>query len=146
MKFTDIIMDLKLSMPEDLGYVSGVFDVFHQGHQKYIERCRQECNALVVGVDSDYRVKEMKGPSRPFDNQHLREKNVEHINKYAFIKILSSNRYVKVLRPNVLFYPSNAPEKGEKLAKLYKNCKVIMVEVTPSISSTDIIKSIVGSP
>ncbi|WP_085090346.1 adenylyltransferase/cytidyltransferase family protein [Azospirillum oryzae] len=145
MRFSQIIIDIKLSKPQYLGYVSGVFDVFHQGHQKYIEKCQQKCDALVIGVDSDHRVKEMKGPSRPFDDQYLREKNVERINEYVFVKMLPSSRYINVLRPNVLFYPSDAPEKGEKLTKLHKCCKVIMIEVTPSVSSTNIINSIVSS-
>lgn len=47
------------------GFTSGCFDLIHYGHLKYLERCSDLCDCLIVGVDSDEMVKNFKGPGRP---------------------------------------------------------------------------------
>lgn len=44
----------------DLGYTSGVFDLFHQGHKLYLEKCKTLCDTLIIGVDDDSLVKTNK--------------------------------------------------------------------------------------
>ena len=44
----------------DLGYTSGVFDLFHQGHKIYLEKCKTLCDTLIIGVDDDSLVKQIK--------------------------------------------------------------------------------------
>lgn len=44
-----------------LGYVSGVFDLFHIGHLNIIMRARRQCERLVVGVVTDEVVRQVKG-------------------------------------------------------------------------------------
>jgi D-beta-D-heptose 7-phosphate kinase/D-beta-D-heptose 1-phosphate adenosyltransferase len=48
-------------------WVNGTFDVLHAGHLKMLEYAKS-LGVLVVGIDSDKRVKELKGESRPFNN------------------------------------------------------------------------------
>lgn len=141
MKFREMFDLLRAERPRVLGYVSGVFDVFHEGHQRYIDKCKERCEILVIGVDSNARVASTKGPSRPFDDQFARVKNVGLVNKYVFIKVLRSHNYINILRPEILFYPSDRLEKGEILSKIYNDCNVVMIEITPLISSTKIIQS-----
>jgi glycerol-3-phosphate cytidylyltransferase len=45
----------------DVGYASGVFDMFHVGHLNILRRARQHCQTLVVGVASDEYVEHLKG-------------------------------------------------------------------------------------
>jgi glycerol-3-phosphate cytidylyltransferase len=45
----------------DVGYASGVFDMFHVGHLNILRRARQHCRTLVVGVGSDEYVEQLKG-------------------------------------------------------------------------------------
>jgi rfaE bifunctional protein nucleotidyltransferase chain/domain len=44
---------------------SGVFDLMHPGHIRYLEAARAEGDLLIVAVTSDRAVRETKGPSRP---------------------------------------------------------------------------------
>lgn len=52
-----------------LGYAvvltSGSFDLIHLGHVKYLELAKQQGDVLVVGVDSDAKIRRRKGEDRP---------------------------------------------------------------------------------
>lgn len=53
-------------------WVNGCFDVLHVGHTRMLEYAKSLGDFLVVGIDSDSRVKELKGNSRPINNQNDR--------------------------------------------------------------------------
>ena len=48
-----------------IGLTSGCFDLIHYGHVHYLERCKNLCDKLLVGVDCDAMVREAKGADRP---------------------------------------------------------------------------------
>ena len=54
-----------------VGYVPGVFDMFHIGHLNILKRARERCDRLVAGVVTDDVVEQMKGrrPIVPFDER-----------------------------------------------------------------------------
>lgn len=65
--------------------VNGTFDILHKGHLKMLEYARSLGDQVLVCIDSDSRVKELKGTSRPINNQYDR----------AFM--LASLRYVDMV-------------------------------------------------
>lgn len=48
---------------------NGCFDLLHRGHVTYLECARALGDALLVGVNSDASVRELKGPDRPVNNE-----------------------------------------------------------------------------
>ena len=46
-------------------FTNGCFDILHPGHIHYLREARSLGDALVVGVNSDRSVRELKGPERP---------------------------------------------------------------------------------
>ena len=46
-------------------WVNGCFYVLHRGHIELFKYAKSQCNYLVVGIDSDERIKKLKGASRP---------------------------------------------------------------------------------
>ena len=50
-----------------VGFVNGCFDILHVGHIRMFEFAKSLCDYLVVAIDSDDRVRNNKGPKRPFN-------------------------------------------------------------------------------
>jgi D-glycero-beta-D-manno-heptose 1-phosphate adenylyltransferase len=57
---------------------SGTFDLIHQGHSLYLEAARELGGFLIVGVDSDEKVRARKGPNRPIIPEDERLLMVTH--------------------------------------------------------------------
>lgn len=53
-------------------FVNGTFDVLHLGHVALLEYAKSLGDELTVGIDSDIRVKELKGNDRPINEQRER--------------------------------------------------------------------------
>src|SRR5262245_2127728 len=51
---------------------NGCFDILHLGHATYLEAARNQGDALLVGVNSDVTVRELKGPGRPVNSENDR--------------------------------------------------------------------------
>src|SRR6185295_2202718 len=52
-----------------LVFTNGVFDLLHVGHVRYLEQARALGDALLVAINSDRTVRELKGPGRPIFDQ-----------------------------------------------------------------------------
>jgi D-beta-D-heptose 7-phosphate kinase/D-beta-D-heptose 1-phosphate adenosyltransferase len=57
--------------------VNGTFDLLHAGHVELLEFAKMQGDYLLVAIDSDRRVKELKGESRPINNQLDRKRVLE---------------------------------------------------------------------
>src|SRR6266487_3425185 len=48
---------------------NGCFDLLHRGHVTYLEAARSQGDALLVGVNDDASVRQLKGPHRPVNSE-----------------------------------------------------------------------------
>lgn len=51
---------------------NGCFDILHRGHAEYLAAAREQGNALLLLVNSDASVRELKGPTRPVIDEYSR--------------------------------------------------------------------------
>ena len=54
----------QLAAGRRVAVTNGCFDLLHAGHVTYLEAARNEANVLLVGVNSDAAVRELKGPGQ----------------------------------------------------------------------------------
>lgn len=70
-----------------VGLTSGTFDLFHDFHERFLERCRRKCDILIVGVDSDAEVRAVKGPTRPIQSEYQRRMLLDANKNVCFVYI-----------------------------------------------------------
>ena len=78
-------------------WVNGCFDVVHRGHLELFKFAKSQGDYLVVGIDSDSRVKENKGENRPFNNQEDRKFFLECIKYVNTVVVFNNNEELRTL-------------------------------------------------
>ena len=89
--------------------VTGVFDLLHVGHLRFLEAARELGDRLVVGVESDARVRAWKGPRRPIQSQEDRCELLAAIRCVDEVFLIEGERvdpdfYADLLRPHQPHY------------------------------------------
>jgi len=108
-------------------WVNGCFDVLHRGHIEMLKYARQLGDELVVGIDSDQKVKSDKGPLRPFNKLEDRIeilKSIQYVDRViAFESRLDLERLIREYKPDFLVVGSDWKNR-EVVGKEYcKNLK-----------------------
>jgi D-beta-D-heptose 7-phosphate kinase/D-beta-D-heptose 1-phosphate adenosyltransferase len=108
-------------------WINGCFDVLHYGHFKLIQYAASFGGKLVIGIDSDERVKQLKGKDRPFHTQQQREYNLRQIRGVGDVIVFHTEdelrETLKGLRPDVFVIGSDYMDKpiiGGEFAKEIK--------------------------
>ena len=78
-------------------WVNGCFDVMHAGHIDMLKYARSLGQRLIVGLDTDERVRSNKGPTRPINNLDLRIKFMESIRYVDQVLTFGSDDELKAL-------------------------------------------------
>jgi D-beta-D-heptose 7-phosphate kinase/D-beta-D-heptose 1-phosphate adenosyltransferase len=70
--------------------VNGTFDVIHPGHLALLNYARSLGDFLLVAIDTDERVRALKGSNRPINNQHERKLLLENLRAVDQVEFFSS--------------------------------------------------------
>jgi cytidyltransferase-like protein len=101
---------------ENKVWVNGTFDVLHNGHFQLLNLAATH-GRLIVGIDSDRRVRELKGDSRPYHNQFERAYNLMSIRGVYNVIVFDSDDELKELlkknKPDYLVIGSDY--RGKKI-------------------------------
>lgn len=96
-------------------WINGCFDVLHYGHFKLIEYASSFGGNLTIGIDSDERVKELKGEDRPFHTQSQREFNLRQIKGVSDVIVFQTEdelrNIIKNLTPDIFVIGSDYMDK-----------------------------------
>lgn len=84
----------------------GTYDMVHIGHARYFEQAKTHGDLLIVGVDSDKKVRMRKGPDRPLVPQEERLEMVTHMRPVDIVTLKEHDaprwHLIKTVRPDVL--------------------------------------------
>jgi D-glycero-beta-D-manno-heptose 1-phosphate adenylyltransferase len=105
---------------------SGTFDILHEGHSMYLEAARAFGDFLIVGLDSDEKVRKRKGPWRPAVPELERLRMVTHQRGVGLVTLKHSDdprwSLITTVRPDVLVATADT-YSPEEIAELEaKHC------------------------
>ena len=87
-------------------WVNGTFDIVHLGHIQLLKRAAELGDFLIVGLDGDRRVTELKGEQRPINNIVSRLTLLEAIKYVDRVVIFDSDEqletHIKTMRPAIM--------------------------------------------
>ena len=93
------------SIGKRLVFTNGVFDLIHVGHIRYLTEARALGDCLVVAVNSDRSVRQLKGESRPIFSENERAEIIAALRMVDYVTIfddVSPRTLIATLLPDVL--------------------------------------------
>ncbi|MGB2712420.1 MAG: adenylyltransferase/cytidyltransferase family protein [Conexibacter sp.] len=126
---------------------SGSFDLVHLGHVKYLAKAKALGDVLVVGVDSDAKIRRRKGEDRPMVPQEERLEMLAHQRPVdlIFLKDDDEERWalIKAVTPDVLVLTSDHSYDPEELEQLGELCgSVHVLERQSAVTTSERIRQL----
>ena len=112
--------------------VNGTFDILHPGHLKLLEKARKLGDYVLVCIDSDRRVTELKGYTRPINNEAYRMDMLYALKCVDEVEIFDT---AEELEEILQFYQADIMVKGSD----YKDKPIIGDKLCGSIVYLDIL-------
>tara|TARA_R110000824_G_scaffold3833_8_gene18312 strand:- start:8746 stop:9150 length:405 start_codon:yes stop_codon:yes gene_type:complete len=124
-------------------FTNGCFDILHRGHIELFKYAKSLGSVLVVGIDTDEKVREEKGPQRPFNSLLDRICVLESIRYVDKVEVFGSKRelqgLVKTLAPDILVKGSDW--KGKEIVGAESAKEVRYFERIKGYSTTKILEN-----
>jgi len=130
-------------------FTNGCFDILHAGHVRYLAGARALGDCLIVGLNSDQSVRDLKGPARPINNEDDRAEILAALVPVDYVVIFeerTAENLVTEIEPDIYvkggdYSVDQLPEA--KIVQQYGGRTVLIPEV-PGRSSSNVIRKIKG--
>jgi len=146
-KLTTILDGLR-KKGKKIVFTNGCFDLLHVGHLRYLDQAREEGDLLVLGLNSDRSVRELKGESRPLLPQDERAEMMAALTMVDYIVIFDERtplNLIKELRPDILVKGGDWKREnivgGEEVEAA--GGKVVVIPEIPGRSTSNLIAEII---
>jgi len=128
-------------------FTNGCFDLIHLGHIEVLARSADLGDILIIGVNTDSSIKELKGNNRPIIEENSRAQqlaSLEFVDAVILFNEQTPLELIKVIKPNVITKGGDYTSKqvvGNEIA--FKNeGEVIIIPLTQGYSTTSILDKI----
>jgi len=135
-----------------IAFTNGCFDILHKGHVLYLEEAASKADKLIIAVNSDTSVSQLKGPNRPVKDENSRALILAALGFVDGVLIFSEEtpiNLLKELKPQVLikggdYDPACADENSPKYIvgrkeQLERGDRVEVIQFVEGYSSTNLI-------
>ena len=138
------LLSLK-DLKKKIGFTNGCFDLLHKGHISLLSQAKQKCDFLILALNSNESVKQLKGEGRPIEDENIRAKKLFETKLVDCIILFEQKtpiELIRVFKPDVLVKGSDYKDKniiGKDFVERYGG-SVILAKIIPGYSTTDTIK------
>lgn len=126
--------------------VNGTFDILHPGHISMLNTARSLGNYLIVCIDTDRRVKELKGETRPINDQYFRKVMLQNLKSVDIVEFFDSQedliRLLELYKPDIMVKGSDWKGKSVVAEKYVK--EIFWYDRIEEYSTTKIIQDIIA--
>ena len=142
-------VELLRSRNKDIKIVAtnGCFDILHVGHIRSLQKAKTFGDILIVGINSDSSIKELKGDLRPINNELDRAEvlaSLECINIVSIFNEKTAERFLEFIKPNIYVKGGDYDLETLPEAILVRKYhgQTIQVPLVPNSSTTKIIEKL----
>jgi D-glycero-beta-D-manno-heptose 1-phosphate adenylyltransferase len=128
---------------------NGCFDLLHVGHVTYLEAARNCGDALLVGVNGDAGVRELKGPDRPINNEQDRAAvlaALEAVDGICIFPERSAANFLATAQPDIYVkggdYTLETLNQNERRIVEETGGKIVLIPIVPGKSTTSLVQKI----
>lgn len=128
---------------------NGCFDLLHLGHVTYLESGRNLGDALLVGLNSDVSVGQLKGEGRPVNCENDRAAvlaALESVNGVCIFAERTATRFLSVAQPDIYLkggdYTVETLNQEERQVVEKAGGKIVIIPFVPGKSTTELLKKI----
>jgi D-beta-D-heptose 7-phosphate kinase/D-beta-D-heptose 1-phosphate adenosyltransferase len=126
--------------------VNGTFDILHPGHISMLNTANSLGDCLIVCIDTDRRVKELKGDERPINDQFVRKIMLENLKAVDKVEFFDSQeeliKLFELYKPDIMVKGSDWKGKVVVAAEYVK--EIFWYDRIDEYSTTNIIQRIVN--
>ena len=129
-------------------FTNGCFDILHVGHVRYLRRAKNQGDVLVVGLNTDRSVKEIKGEKRPVVPEKERAEILAALEFVDYVVPFDEPnplRLIEALKPNVLVKGADWSKSrivGRDIVEKIGG-RVVRIPLVAGASSTGVIEKII---
>lgn len=130
-----------------IAFTNGIFDILHRGHIYSLSQAAKEADYLIVGLNSDSSTKQLKGPTRPINDQQARAIVIASLLMVDMVVIFDEEtplELIKAIMPDVLVKGGDYTEEQVAGAKEVKanGGRVVLNPIVEGFSTTNIISKL----
>jgi rfaE bifunctional protein nucleotidyltransferase chain/domain len=125
---------------------NGCFDLLHVGHVRYLNAARALGDALIVGINGDESVRELKGAGRPVNSENDRAEIVaalECVDLVAIFPEIRATRFLELAAPDIYVkggdYKQDTLNADEREVLQKVGAKIDIVPFEPGYSTSDLL-------
>jgi len=130
-------------------FTNGCFDLLHVGHVTYLEAARNYGDALLIGVNGDEAVGQLKGPDRPVNGQEDRAAvlaALESVDGVCIFAESTATRFLAAAEPDIYVkggdYTLETLNQKEREAVERCGGRIVIIPFVPGKSTTSLLKKI----
>jgi rfaE bifunctional protein nucleotidyltransferase chain/domain len=132
---------------ETVVFTNGCFDILHLGHVDYLEKARLCGSKMIVGVNTDASVRQLKGPTRPVNSEYARARILAALGFVDLVIIFEEEtplNLINELLPDVLIKGDDYSIETIVGAKevIANGGKVTTIPLVPTYSTTNLIQKL----
>jgi len=134
-----------------LVFTNGCFDLLHAGHVRYLEQARALGDAMVVALNSDHSVRQLKGPERPLNPENDRAEVMAALRAVDAVVVFDDERattLIEAIRPHVYAkggdYTVESLNREERTALEAAGTQISILPLVPGRSTTRTINKMHG--